>query len=228
VTLTYSPQNIPPYGSLRIRDWQLFAKRLRKKIGPFRFFHCGEYGTETGRPHYHACIFGVDFSGDRQHFATSKGNRIYRSPLLEDTWALGHTSVGDLTYESAAYVARYTLKKVTGEKADDHYARIDPDTGEVVQIQPEYVTMSRNPGIGKGWFDRYRSDVFPEDEVILAGRRFRTPRFYDNLIDDDELKSVKKKRLDNMAKRGKDLTPERLIQRHEHAILTAKNQKRTL
>ena len=79
------------------------------------------------------------------------------------------------------------MKKVTGDASDEHYSG----------RKPEYTTMSRRPGIGAGWFDKYKSDVFPSDEVILKGKRFKPPRYYDRLfeIDDpDGFEDIKRKR----------------------------------
>jgi len=210
VTLTYSPEHLPSDGGLHIEHWQKFAKRLRKKIGSFRYFHCGEYGAENLRPHYHACLFGVDFSGDRSFHTERLGNRLYKSALLADTWGMGFCSVGDLTFQSAAYVARYILKKVTGPESASYYERIDPDTGEVFQVKPEYVSMSRRPGLGSSWFERYRSDVYPSDEVVLEGRRFRPPRFYDDKLSKDELAFFQARRQQAVGKRLGDLSYDRL------------------
>lgn len=175
ITLTYDEQHVPKDGSLHIEDFQLFMKRLRKRCnGPLRFFHCGEYGETTQRPHYHACIFGEDFSDDREIYKTTpRGDRLYNSAFLSDVWGSGHAVIGDLTFESAAYVARYCLKKVTGKNADDHYQG----------RQPEYVTMSRRPGIGSSWYDRFAGDVFPSDQVIMRGRAMMPPPFYDKLLE---------------------------------------------
>lgn len=213
VTLTYSDEFLPPDGGLHVSDWQRFAKRLRKKAGPFRFFHCGEYGEVSGRPHYHACIFGLDFRADRVLLRRSGENSLYVSPLLTETWGLGHCSVGELSYESAAYVARYVVKKLTGPQGQAAYSRVDPRTGECFQVAAPYVTMSRRPGVGSKWFDRFRSDVYPADEVVHKGRRFRPPRFYDGKLPEEELEGLKVKRLRAAARHRVDLSRERLAVR---------------
>ena len=101
ITLTYSPEHVPWDGSLDVRHWQLFAKRLRKELGPFRFLHCGEYGSGF-RPHYHACVFGLDFAGDRRMYKRDGKSELFVSPQLESIWGKGFCTVGHLTYESAA------------------------------------------------------------------------------------------------------------------------------
>ncbi len=217
ITLTYRTEDLPSGGSLCVEDWQKFAKRLRKKCGAFRFFHCGEYGEVNLRPHYHACIFGLDFIADRGLWKDTGKFPLFRSPLLDETWGLGFASVGALTFESAAYVARYIMKKATGELAKTKYERVDDKTGEVFLVRPEYVTMSRRPGIGSKWFEQFRSDVFPSDEVVHEGKRYRVPRFYESKLGDEELDVYKAKRRRAVVKRGKDLTPERLLVREKCA-----------
>lgn len=211
VTLTYSPEHLPSDGSLSLEHWQKFAKRLRKRIGSFRFFMCGEYGDENARPHYHACIFGVDFSGDRSFHTEHLGNKLYTSPLLTEVWGKGYCSVGSLTFESAAYVARYVCKKLTGEAALIRYMGVDMTTGEELPpLRREFVSMSRRPGLGAKWFERYRSDVYPSDEVVLEGRRFRPPRYYDDKLSEEELSFFKERRQQAVGARLADLSFDRL------------------
>jgi hypothetical protein len=126
LTLTYAPEHLPKDGSLQPRDFVLFMKRLRKKYGAgIRFFHCGEYGDKLMRPHHHAIIFGFDFS-DKETFRIRKGTSYsvaidrdvtyYTSPSLTALWGKGHCLIGQVTYQSIAYVARYILKKVNGKE----------------------------------------------------------------------------------------------------------------
>lgn len=179
VTLTYSDDHLPPGGSLDKVAFQLFMKRLRKRIGqPVRFFHCGEYGERSGRPHYHALLFGYDFP-DKKPWSLRGEHPTWRSDLLEDLWPMGQSEIGSVTFESAAYVARYIVKKVTGRGAAAHYERCNPETGELVHQEPEYTTMSRRPGIGARWFQKWSAEVYPSDEVIVRGRPMKPPRYYD-------------------------------------------------
>ena len=173
ITLTYSPEHLPPGGTLVLDHFQRFMKRLRKRFGSgIRFFHCGEYGEKGGRPHYHACLFNFDFD-DKELYRERDGVRLYTSAILSDLWGFGFVTVGDVSFESAAYVARYITKKITGDSAESHYG----------DRKPEYTTMSRRPGIGAPWFQQFGSDVFPSDEVVLRGRVMRPPRFYDSLYE---------------------------------------------
>lgn len=200
LTLTYRPENLPKDGSLQPKHFQDFMKRYRfwlehKRI---RFFHCGEYGEKNDRPHYHALIFGHRFK-DLELHTKINGNSLYTSEKLNELWGHGYCLIGDVTFESAAYVARYVTKKITGEKALHHYNEIDLETGEILkERRPEYVTMSRRPGIGKTWFEAYSGDVYPLDEVIIRGKKMKPPRYYNSLeekLDPDEYFRIKAARI---------------------------------
>lgn len=201
ITLTYNEINLPWDHAVDVDQWQKFAKKLRRRLGPFRFMHCGEYGEENLRPHYHAVIFGHDFGEDRVELPTSKPEkREYHSPLLEEMWGLGFTRVGDVTYSSAAYVAGYCIKKMNGDQAAKHYERLDKKTGQVWSVKPDYATMSRRPGLGTSWFQKYQNDVYPDDFVIINGKKTPPPKFYDQLLQkkDEELyREVRKNRKKN-------------------------------
>lgn len=192
LTLTYSDENLPPGGSLCLKDHQDFMKRLRKRYGAgIRFFMCGEYGEELGRPHFHYLLFNHDFS-DRKLFSGNRGNPLYTSAELSELWPYGHSLVGEVTFESAGYVARYALKKVTGERSAEHYGG----------LKPEFTTMSRGckrlgtGGIGKAWFDRYKSDVYPLDRVVVRGAPTRPPRFYDTLLGREDRSTLELLKID--------------------------------
>lgn len=194
ITLTYDGSRLFPSGGLCMRDFQLFMKRLRKQnVGKkIRFFHCGEYGELGGRPHYHACLFNHDFS-DKVLWSVRDGVRLYRSVTLENLWSLGFSTVGDVTFQSAAYVARYIMKKVIGDGKDVYVNEL---TGEC--RDKEYVTMSRRPGIGRGWYDKFKLDLYPSDFGIINGMKVRPPKFYDHIFDvefPEEFKKVKARRL---------------------------------
>lgn len=178
VTLTYDDENLPPGGTLDVADFQKFMKRARKRIPRLRYFHCGEYGETTLRPHYHALLFGWR-PDDPKLFRSSGEFPLYESPTLSNIWGLGHASFGEVTFESASYVARYITKKVTGEAAKEHYQVIDEETGEVFQRNPEYTTGSRDPAVGVSWLQKYGRDAYEKDEVVLRARAMRPPRAYD-------------------------------------------------
>lgn len=182
VTLTYDDNNLPHDLSLKYVHFQKFLKRARKMHGPFRFFMCGEYGELNLRPHYHACLFGLNFEDLKYWRKSDSGSECFRSAALERLWPFGSSEVGGITFESAAYVARYTLKKVTGDRAFEHYQSVDRYTGEVYQRDPEFAHMSLKPGIGASWFAKYGAEVFPRDRVVVNGREVVPPRYYYELL----------------------------------------------
>lgn len=217
LTLTMDDEHLPRGGSLDKSVFQKFMKRLRKRFPDekIRYFHCGEYGARTGRPHYHALVFGFDFP-DKCRAGMRRGYQVWRSAILENLWPLGFSSIGSVTFESAAYVARYILKKVTGKEADDYYLWLDQESGELGPLLPEYVTMSRRPGVGAEWFRRFGSEVYPDDTVVVEGREMKPPRFYDDLYElQDASGALEVARERRRARRLEDETPERLIVREK-------------
>jgi len=183
VTLTYDDENLPFGSTLQREDFQKFMKRLLKNSGlKIRVFYCGEYGGEGQRPHYHACLFGYR-PNDPELFSTAGEYPLYTSKFLTKTWGLGHASFGELTFETAAYTARYCTKKFTGPDADAHYETIDPETGEITTRVPEFSGQSLRPGIGARWLDAYGADTYQKNEVILRGKAMKPPRFYDKYFE---------------------------------------------
>lgn len=218
VTLTYDQDNLPNHASLNPKHFQLFIKNLRKRVAPkkVRYFQCGEYGEQLQRPHHHACLFGHDFS-DKYLWTERNGNQCFRSKTLEELWPYGQSEIGDVTWSSAAYTARYIMKKITGSAAREHYETIDPDTGEIIQFKlPEYVTMSRRPGIGKSWFQKYWTDVYPSDQVIVDGKPHKPPKYYDGLMEEIDpalIEHVRALREQFADDHQEDNTPKRLRER---------------
>lgn len=209
ITLTFNDKYVPK--ELDHRFWQLFMKRFRRKISqPVSFFMAGEYGSLNFRPHFHACIFGYDFH-DRVLFSVSNDVRLYTSAALASLWSdpktgesYGFSSVGDVTFESAAYIARYV-----GKKAGRSAAELDGR-------KPEYSKCSLKRPIGKEWISAYLSSVFPDDSVTMqGGRKVKPPRYYDKFLDltdkelSDSIKAIRK----DKAKASPDNSPARLLER---------------
>lgn len=193
LTLTYE-EDIPGSVSLDYTHFQLFMKRLRSrfpkdKIG---FFTCGEYGEtnpRTGevdggkyRAHFHAILFGFNFP-DRVPCRMLGRSDLYRSALLDELWRFGACKIGDVSFESAAYVARYAMKKVTGDLAPAVYTIITED-GECIERRPELLVMSKRPAIGRMWFEKFGKHVYAHDRVIARGKEMQPPRYYDKLLPD--------------------------------------------
>lgn len=186
ITLTYNDEHLPPGGTLIKKDFQDFMKRLRKGRAPLRYFHCGEYGDDNKRPHYHAILFGVAFADQKIHRRNDQGDRIYTSETLAKLWGKGFVEIGDVTFSSAAYVARYCVKKINGPQSLSHYRVVDLGTGEITDREPEYGTMSLKPGIGAGWFDKFKTDAYPSDFIIVQGKKMKPPKYYDQLLERED------------------------------------------
>ena len=197
ITLTYNPDNLPPDGKVHKDHVQKFFKRLRKKFGNgIRFFACGEYGHNFKRPHYHAIIFGLQFT-DLMIHTVKHGYQYYRSPTLERLWPYGFSLVGNVTFESAAYVARYVFKKQKGDDVDD-------------SLQP-FVLMSRMPGLGHDWYNKYKNQIYPNDFIVIRdGITCKPPQYYDSLLEKDnpELYEQVKKARQAKYRRDEDMTDE--------------------
>lgn len=213
LTLTYDQVHLPPGGTLMLTHLQKFVKRLRKRMGKFRYFAIGEYGTERFRPHYHLIGFHQDFRRDRYFWRTSaKGYPLDRSPTLEGLWTFGSSEIGNVSLGSASYIARYVQQK-----------RLTAEIAHSSGRMPEFTTASRRPGLGRDWIEKFYTDVWPRDEVIIDGKKFNPPRYYDKVlaIRDPELyEEIKVIR----EKRGKEMAADNTMARLRSKEVVAKSQ----
>jgi len=200
VTLTYKPEWLPKDGTLVKRHLQLFMKRLRRRFpqNTIRFFACGEYGSKKQRPHYHICIFNFDFLPEHKIFykqtpagplyAIDESLQLWGTGKNKNFKSFGFTTVGTLNWQTAAYTARYIMKKFTGKNAEEHYQ------GKI----PEFNDMSRRPGIARAWLEKHKTDVYPDDFVAMPqGRKMKTPKFFDKifeLTDPEEMATIRARR----------------------------------
>lgn len=179
ITLTYNDDCLPADLSLHRQHLQLFFKRLRRYLeyhdnSKIRFLCCGEYGDLNRRPHYHILCFNWFPSDVRKVSALTAGYNLFRSPTLEKLWPYGYNTVGAVTFESARYVAKYSLKKQTGKNACMY---------DALGIAPEFVGSSLKPGIGADYFCRYSEDIFKLGFVTINGAKYKIPRYYQTLFE---------------------------------------------
>ena len=238
--------NKPIYSGTLLKEHpQKFLRALRKALGRekykskfrssqlarstpaagVRYYYAGEYGERYGRPHYHVCLFGIDFADKLLERRTETGYQLYTSDILKKLWPYGEHQLGELTWESAAYTARYVMKKINGKKKEQHYEKIDPETGEIIKLQPEYCDMSRRPGIAQPWFEKYLTDVYPHDRILIRGHKRKPPRYYDKKYEQKEpdlMKQIKFERSLMTEQRWENNLTERL--RAEEIIATRKTQ----
>jgi hypothetical protein len=248
-------------GTVDVRDFQLFMKRLRKQEGsnkdnPIRYYHCGEYGDKNGRPHYHAILFNFDPPDKVLHSINQNGDRLYVSERIRKAWPFGYHYLGAVTFESAAYVARYCMKKVNGDEpfiksrrildegsdqwrsvdvvnpgAAEHYTWVNEETGELRDRAPEYATMSRRPGIGAGFFSKYRQQIIDNDFIVMNGKKMRPPKAYDKYLeeyDSDLLQFNKEKRIEKAMQHADNNSPQRLAARERIQKRRAEKLERKL
>lgn len=234
ITLTYDNETVPQDYSVKLRDWQLFMKRLRKHVGTnsIRFFACGEYGDKGNRPHYHALLFGYDFADKTLYRTNKNGDRLYRSELLNEIWGKGTLNeIGNVSYKSARYCAAYIVKKQLNlNQNPEHYVRLSPVDGHVYEVAPEFAVMSRRPGLGTTWFEKFKQDAFPSDFLIVDGKRVKPPLFYLRKIEEAEQTTIKRtrKRFSIQPRQKANSTAARLKVREEVHAARLKRSQRTL
>lgn len=185
LTLTYDDQNLPSQ-KLQYSDFQEFMKRLRAKVeDPIRkivtdpdllkeqlekvkisYMVTGEYGEKHKRPHWHAIVFNY-YPPDPDCVGTTElGHKVYTSKILSELWGKGRIEIGDVTIESAGYVARYATKKLAHGKDQDH------------DFQPIHKTSSRR-AIGRAWIEKYYKHTFENGFIVMPdGTQGKIPRYY--------------------------------------------------
>jgi hypothetical protein len=214
-------------------------KRLRKAKGscdanPVRFFLGAEYGDENGRPHYHALLFNVEFRDKLFFKGNKRGEPLFTSAELSSLWScagnsFGHCTLGEVTFDSAVYCAKYALKRLDGKRTAE-YSGHDVD-GVVVELEREFAVMSRDPGIGASYYAKYGQEVRDNDNIIVNGLAVRPPRFYDDrgaVADPLRWDEIKRGRKDKAWLTQSDNTPERLLVKEQIAYLSAEKKERKL
>ena len=178
ITLTYDDQNIPPDKSLKKRHIQNFIKRVKKYFGstkenPIRQTYCGEYGTNTLRPHYHCVLYNVDFNDKKKHYKSTQGHQVYLSQTLTSLWGKGNAEFGYATPASIAYLYKYILKKKT-RREKEKPLNIELD-GVTYDVEHEFIESSRNPGIG-AWLRG--NDSLKKGYLTVNGTKTKIPKYY--------------------------------------------------
>lgn len=223
LTFTYNNHFLPSPPSLNKEHFRSFMKRLRAdheynnpNAPKIKYFMCGEYGGNTRRPHYHAIIFGLNFADKKLHSKGKRGDFLYKSEKLDMLWGMGHCYIGNVTYASAGYVARYCMKKVNGEMADDHYRWVNTQTGETAVLTKEYLGVSRY--LGFKHFVEHKEAMYRRDSVIVNGHEAPIPSYYDRKlgeIDPERLEEIKFLRQERAKLNAADNTDARLAVREE-------------
>lgn len=215
ITLTYTDEELPETGSLNRHHLTKFFKRLRKQKGPFRYYACGEYGDQTKRAHYHACLFGMTFE-DKVELQKKAEHTLYYSQQLTDIWGHGHTSIGELNFETAAYCARYVLKKQTGLALKGKGTfQLNETTGEIIPVEQPYAVMSLRSAIAAQWLPQFHGDIYAADKDFLAmrGKEMKPPKYFDKLL--DKIDPIRIRRIKEKRKTEREIMTLKELRAHE-------------
>lgn len=220
ITLTYSPAYLPDNETLVKKELQLFLHRFCMRVKRQghekpRYYAVGEYGDKKGRPHYHAIIFGYEFP-DKTLFEQSDGYSYYKSKMLEELWPQGMSIIGEANTLTMNYCAKYATKKITGQKAKEHYGKRIPEFTLVSTGRKE------NKGIGYRYFKDNWQDMYNRDFVYIHSKgkpyKAKPPRYYDKCLEkehEDVYIKVKDKRIKIMEETYKDMDDHQILQKIE-------------
>lgn len=165
LTLTYDNEHVPSDYQLCRRDIQLFLKSLRKAIAPvkIRVFYSGEYGEKRGRPHFHCIVFG--WKPKDLVYKFSKSTPYYNSVFVSKLWKRGIVSIGEVSYDTAFYCAKYLQKFTSSDK----------------EVKP-FVGMSNRPGIG---FNAITPGLLKQCCFYYDGKKYPLPRYFQKVLERD-------------------------------------------
>jgi len=192
-TYTYNDENLPKNKSIDPQEMRKFIQRYRYYLGPdipIKYSIIGEYGKQTWRAHYHGLIFGHQFDDLEEYSVNHQGDIQYKSETLNKIWGKGDCIVGELTKQSAGYVARHNISKIKGEAAAEHYKIVDPETGEIFPVLPEFHICTTQPGIGKIWYDKYKTDLIKGYITDGKGNKQPVSRYYEKLLQKEDDQSL--------------------------------------
>lgn len=243
LTLTYNDESIPfkqiknkkteeiKQGvTLNKKDVQDFFKRLRRhyeyhyKHKGIRFYIAGEYGETTNRPHYHACIFNMPiFTENKKYKINELGQTLWTNEEIEKIWGKGFIAIGRISWDTAAYTARYMLKKQKGPDAKWYY--------ESQAKEPEFTLMSRKPGIARDYYEENKEKIYKNDEIIIPkgdkSLKIKPPKYYDKLYDieyHEEMEEIKLNRKIN-AEKAKETKLKRTTKTEQEIRIIQERQK---
>lgn len=198
LTLTYDDNHIvtdkrsllTDKGTLTLypKDVQDFIKRLREhwsriyNVDNIRFYLAGEYGSTSGRPHYHMIVYNLPIFDLKFYRSNLDGDSLFNSDEIEDIWNNGFVVIGRLEWKTAAYTARYVTKKFKGKtkaETDEFY--------KSCSLVPEFTRCSRRPGIAREFYEKHSAEIYKNDEIILhSGRVTKPPKYFDKIMKEED------------------------------------------
>lgn len=226
LTLTYDNEHLPEDFSVDKQELQRFIKRLRKwhtknNKGKMRYKSQGEYGGMFGRPHYHLAIFNLELT-DLQLIGSEANYPAYESETLSKIWGKGQVHLIDLVFENCLYITTHHIEQKTSDSVKTHEKPIrHPLTNKLItERKPEFSTQSSKPGIGKQFFEKYMSDMYPSDFLTYKGQKMPVPKYFDALLKQHDPKlyeNIKTKRAEKVESRS--VEENYLKDRYKKAIL---------
>ena len=227
LTLTYDDEHLPANFSVDKPELQRFIKRLRKwqiktkQTGKLRYKSQGEYGGRFGRPHYHLAAFNLEFP-DLKQIGYEKDWSAYESELLTKMWGNGQVHLIALVFENCLYITTHHIEQKVNDSVKVHEKPIiHPVTGKLIEIrEPEFSTQSSKPGIGKEFFEKFPSDMYPKDFLTINGQKMPIPKYFDALLKKHNLElyeKIKKERSEKTVTRT--AAENRLKDSYKKAIL---------
>lgn len=214
-TLTYNDKNLPKtaYGqnTLNSKDMTDFFKRLRnhykgekkiiynfdEELNSIRYLYCGEYGPKTSRPHYHGIIFNLKIDDLKPYKQNKQGDMLYTSKKIQNIWGKGFVIIGQMSYSSACYVARYCQKKAYISE------KLDPDI-TLGEPQKEFIRMSRRPGIGVIYWNENKELIKAQNGILVKTKDTvklkPIPRYFMKLWEKDNMAEFDRKKFKNKQK----------------------------
>lgn len=198
---------VPKEAKKFMHDLRQHMERKYKNVG-IRFMECGEYGDKGERPHYHFILYNLDLPLEDLYNPVIKNNEVYyQSHTIDKLWKKGIYNITEVSWNTIAYVARYITKKINGNQSSGMYA-------EKGQIK-EFFNVSRMPGIGQGYFEKYWKDIYKNDEIIVKNRngviKSKPPAYFDRLLEKKDPKLYK------------EIRWKRRIESHKKAMLHYEN-----
>lgn len=176
LTLTYNDDNVPiefidgkAQFVLCEHHVQKFLKRFRYELKDvkIRYFYCGEYGSQTSRPHYHFILFGVDYKDLNPYLLRVKeGKEVFSSKFIDKVWTYGENQVGVVNDKTIAYVTGYIIDKII----DKREFRVKP-----------YQRMSQK--LGYMFLQKNRDRLLRDKCLYIDGKKVCLPRYYVKKLD---------------------------------------------
>lgn len=221
MVMTLQPEHLTKFNKdlRRYYDYHYDHKNIR-------FFACGEYGNERGRPHYHGIFFNLpidDLKPYRYQSKSHDGHPLYESETISSIWGKGLVCIAGVSFDSCAYTARYIMKKHKGNDRDYYERR---------GIEPEFTRCSRKPGIARDYYDQNSDHIYTWDQIVIAGKdgkplKLKPPSYFDRLYDidyPDKMLELKEKRKEIALLSAKNEMSNTSLSRDEYLCVKEQNK----